>query len=313
MSRLVALACLLCSAALCDAQLTAQDKIDALKEHNAWRAEVGAPPLEWDDNLAAVAQEWSDNMKNTNNCGLTHRAYPADRSTFMVDTWGANVRLGENMATESGGSIPSRTAVAVTNQWTKEKDDWNFGPSSECQQDGMVGHYTQIVWADSQYMGCGKALCPDATYGWKDIWTCNFYPAGNFIGKYPYCSQNNPANVGTCTGYVNDPTKEPSAACLTPSTTCDATGVQRCSSEDPCSVSVTWPEIDALEDGGRKVFTGGLGQAMDADQESWMCWEDSSCAAGDLACFKYHERDERFVWYGFNSVLRIVPESEYVV
>lgn len=21
-----------------------------------------------------------------------------------------------------------------------------------------------------------------------------------------------------------------------------------------------------------------------------MCWEDSSCAAGDLACFKYHER-----------------------
>lgn len=39
-SRLPLSASLLCSAALCDAQLTAQDKIDALKEHNAWRAEV---------------------------------------------------------------------------------------------------------------------------------------------------------------------------------------------------------------------------------------------------------------------------------
>jgi len=189
------------------------------------------------------------------------------------------------------------------------------GDSCTKNQGNAVGHYTAVVWAETTHVGCGMATCTDNSGGNSDGWllggwVCNYYPGGNMNGIYPYCHGNNPSEVGECDGFVYDATKDPDGCGdMAVTTSCDETGAGQCSTDDPCALGLTWPEIDAAEASGTKVFTGGLGSLMDANHESWLCWEDSGCAAGDLACFKYHENDEVFEWYGFNSQLRIVDPS----
>lgn len=73
----------------------------------------------------------------------------------------------------------------------------------------------------------------------------------------------------------------------------------------PCALRATWEEVDAMQLAGTQVHTGGLGEQMTAEYESWLCLE-MACAPDDLACFKYSETRGAFDWFGFNSVLRIV-------
>jgi len=43
---------------------------------------------------------------------------------------------------------------------------------------GECGHYTQVVWANSRYVGCAFRRCPH-----KVVTICNYWPAGNL--NYP--------------------------------------------------------------------------------------------------------------------------------
>lgn len=45
----------------------------------------------------------------------------------------------------------------------------------------VCGHYTQVVWKNSRYVGCGKAMAANGTL----YYVCNYYPAGNTGGR-PY-------------------------------------------------------------------------------------------------------------------------------
>ena len=44
------------------------------------------------------------------------------------------------------------------------------------------GHYTQVIWRNTQRVGCGVAVCPNGA----EIWTCNYDPPGNYLGQNPY-------------------------------------------------------------------------------------------------------------------------------
>jgi pathogenesis-related protein 1 len=46
----------------------------------------------------------------------------------------------------------------------------------------MCGHYTQLVWADTEAVGCAVARNPTQTY---EVWVCNYTPGGNFAGERP--------------------------------------------------------------------------------------------------------------------------------
>lgn len=53
----------------------------------------------------------------------------------------------------------------------------------------MVGHYTQVVWANSWQVGCGYADYSTVQSGrtWNArIVVCNYKPGGNFIGQTMY-------------------------------------------------------------------------------------------------------------------------------
>ena len=141
--------------------------------HNAIRAQVSASPalpnLKWSQELADVAESYAAEIAQS--CSLVHSGGP----------------YGENIAMFGGGDA---TAAEVVNLWASEKSCYTYGTfktgdscTSACDRSGGCGHYTQVVWRDTEVVGCGLAACAN---GRGEMWVCNYDPPGNFIGKVPY-------------------------------------------------------------------------------------------------------------------------------
>jgi pathogenesis-related protein 1 len=164
--------------------------VGATAAHNAIRAQVtgtaALPPLTWSPTLAAFAQQWADQMASTSCLSPHHR----DIGTLQEKGYGENLAASQYM----GHGQPTTIQWAV-NAWAAEKACWTYGrfmDTDDCNtqcytqlhSDGC-GHYTQVVWRDSTEVGCGVASCESG--GWHvDIWICNYSPAGNYVGDYPY-------------------------------------------------------------------------------------------------------------------------------
>lgn len=141
-----------------------------MKLHNDARAEVGVPPLQWDEKLAAYAQEWAENTAARSK--MEHRP---------------NVKFGENLA----GYLPQygERPVHGAKMWYDEKKDYR----GEKIREGMnTGHYTQMVWRNSTHVGFGIAMQKDGM-----VMLCaNYSPAGNMLGEHPYNEAGKPAADG---------------------------------------------------------------------------------------------------------------------
>ena len=133
----------------------AREMLDA---HNRVRAGVGVPQLVWSRPLAAYAQDWAARL-------LTRRQF-----AHRPDS-----EYGENLFMISGGTVPP---AKVVNEWASESRDYDLR-SNSCK--GVCGHYTQIVWDGTRQVGCGVAKG-----GGREIWVCNYDPAGNWNGRRPY-------------------------------------------------------------------------------------------------------------------------------
>ncbi|CAH9144574.1 unnamed protein product [Cuscuta epithymum] len=90
---------------------------------------------------------------------------------------------GENLAWCSGEMSPEE----AVKMWVDEKKYYSYNQNA-CAGGQMCGHYTQVVWQKTRFVGCAKALCnknklenTSATFI-----TCNYYPPGNYIGERPY-------------------------------------------------------------------------------------------------------------------------------
>lgn len=126
--------------------------------HNAVRTRVGVPPLVWSQQLAAVAQEWANNLM------ATHRFAHS-----------AGNRYGENLYMMSGATA---SPAQVVGAWAEEARGYD-NRSGHCS--GVCGHYTQIVWRTTRAVGCGVASDSN-----REIWVCEYDPPGNVIGYRPY-------------------------------------------------------------------------------------------------------------------------------
>ncbi|MCY0992984.1 CAP domain-containing protein [Nannocystis sp. ILAH1] len=132
--------------------------------HNAVRAELNIAPLSWSPQVAAFAQAWADTLAEQG-CVTIHRPYEGPDAQ----------KYGENLFS-SWGYAPS--AVDVVADWASEAEDYT-ALTDTCS--GVCGHYTQVVWAASERLGCGMASCGD-----KEVWVCNYDPPGNIWGERPY-------------------------------------------------------------------------------------------------------------------------------
>ena len=139
-----------------------------LDGHRAARAEVGLPPLVWDDRLAASALAYAQEMARTGR--FQHAEQP------MGPT-----RQGENLWT---GTRRAYTYQEMVGHWVAEGRYYRPLPvpqSSSTGEFGDVGHYTQIVWRDTREVGCAEASNRS-----DDYIVCRYLPAGNVVGQMAY-------------------------------------------------------------------------------------------------------------------------------
>jgi len=142
------------------------DGAAGLEAHNEVRATAqpsprpALAPLEWDADLADVARDWAEG------CRFVHSQAPDLGENLYVASWAAS--LDE-----------------AVSSWASEASQYDYGTNS-CS--GVCGHYTQIVWRDTERVGCGYADCPaveGVNFGGR-LWVCNYDPPGNYIGQRPY-------------------------------------------------------------------------------------------------------------------------------
>lgn len=128
--------------------------------HNKARSAVGLKPLKWSGALASHAQKWADHLASTT-CKMEH----STDSDF-----------GENIYRGTEGYY---TALDASKAWEAEKKDLD-GPLTRANLKA-VGHYTQMVWRETNRVGCGEANCSKNL-----IVVCNYDPPGNYLGRKPY-------------------------------------------------------------------------------------------------------------------------------
>ena len=156
------------------------DSASLLSTHNEWRAKVGVPPLVWSDVLAKSAQGWADELKEKKNCVIVHAKQQQGKEQ------GENLLSANNITkTWPNGRVEVEvrdiSEAFVVNDLASEVLDYNYETNS-CAPGKMCGHYTQIVWRDTEEVGCAKAICDDKS----QLWVCRYNPPGNYKGEWPY-------------------------------------------------------------------------------------------------------------------------------
>jgi hypothetical protein len=131
-----------------------------LEAHNRVRAKYGVPPLRWSNKLARYARRWSSLRRF--DCVLMHS--PASP-------------YGENVFWGSGRDWRAADAVA---SWAGESSTYDWR-SQVCYPGQVCGHFTQLVWNDTEFVGCGRAEC----FAGGVFITCSYDPPGNWKGEVP--------------------------------------------------------------------------------------------------------------------------------
>ncbi|XP_060070310.1 cysteine-rich venom protein ophanin-like [Ylistrum balloti] len=144
------------------------EKTEIVALHNHYRQQVThavyMQKIRWDDEVAMVASKWAENCRIGHDLALA-RYIPGRFS------------VGQNIVKGSANS--KRNWTSTVESWYNEKNSFTYGGSNML---GQVGHYTQLVWADTYLVGCGFALC-----GSLPFYVCDYGPSGN-IGQFdkPY-------------------------------------------------------------------------------------------------------------------------------
>lgn len=131
---------------------------EILDAHNAVRAELKLPLLQWSNELADLSQKWANTLL------IQNRFYINPTTPY-----------GQNLFMVTGGSA---SPAAVVRQWASESQSYDYD-SNTCS--GICGHYTQLVWKRTSKVGCAVARSSD-----REVWVCDYDPAGNVLGQLPY-------------------------------------------------------------------------------------------------------------------------------
>ncbi|XP_004602870.2 GLIPR1-like protein 1 [Sorex araneus] len=146
-----------------------------VQAHNQMRIRVQPPAadmkeMSWESSLAKVAHKWANKCKFEHNGCLS--------SPFACDP--NHQFLGENIWL---GALHIFTPKSAVEAWYNETQYYNYN-TLQCTD--VCGHYTQVVWAVSNRVGCAAALCPNLGGYHTTIFVCNYAPPGNFANMPPY-------------------------------------------------------------------------------------------------------------------------------
>ncbi|XP_014277700.1 venom allergen 5.02 [Halyomorpha halys] len=136
--------------------------------------------LKWDEELAEMAQEWA------NNCVYEHnKKLPSS--------------VGENLAQHSSTGFGFLDVEQLSKLWYEESSKYVDIKHLKIQHNAR--HFTQMVWADTKFVGCGASIYQNTEEEYDKYETmlvCNYRPAGNINGKklFEVYDHNNRCTVG---------------------------------------------------------------------------------------------------------------------
>ncbi|MEA3063741.1 MAG: hypothetical protein QOJ27_169, partial [Sphingomonadales bacterium] len=145
-ARLAAAAALVLAAPLLIGGTGRLTSLDArlLAAHNRERSAQGIAPLAWDPALAAEAARWGGELAAAG-------AFEHEGDTGEDDPQGENLWAGTR-----GAYAPEK----MVEGWIEEKKFFRpgrFPDNSSTGDYADVGHYTQLMWRDSDRVGCALA------------------------------------------------------------------------------------------------------------------------------------------------------------
>ncbi|KAG7308061.1 hypothetical protein JYU34_006703 [Plutella xylostella] len=170
------------------ALLTRAEVRAVLERVNRRRGQVargGAPGLptaanmntvSWSKELAVLAQRWADQ------CDPHTRP---DRTDDCRDLPG--LKIGQSVASVAGASAGLRVGALVDTWFTQALEYSGSVSYYDSFQDRHTEYFTQLIWADTYAVGCGKVKFHSSNG--KSVITrlvCNFAPSGNTHGKPVY-------------------------------------------------------------------------------------------------------------------------------
>jgi len=131
----------------------------------------------WNDELAAIAQRWADQ------CTFGH---DKDRKKLDGTYVGQNAYMSSSSRESDLDTIMAKMDKA-TLAWYNEVSEHKFDPADikPFKFGYQTGHYTQVVWAESEELGCGQVMFKDGTW-YKNIVVCNYAKGGNMQGAAMY-------------------------------------------------------------------------------------------------------------------------------
>ncbi|XP_072035833.1 uncharacterized protein [Amphiura filiformis] len=172
---------------------------DIVERHNFHRSNTKPPAsnmkhMTWDNDLATMSQKWADT------CVYEHGGTEGTYNTSPYSSVGQNLARGTYPSSKSG--------VEITNLWHAEEEDFTYDTNTCKPLPKQCGHYTQVVWAKTQTVGCGRKLCPTIYRKGIPIMTngyyivCDYGDGGNVEGEKPFktgerCSEC-PNDAGFC-------------------------------------------------------------------------------------------------------------------
>jgi hypothetical protein len=138
-----------------------------LAAHNRERGAAGIAPLAWDPELAAEAAAWGGQL--------------AASGAFEHADEDEDDPQGENLWAGTRGAYAPEEMVGG---WIEEKKYFRPGrfPANSSTGDyADVGHYTQLMWRETDRVGC--ALADGAE---EEVLVCRYRTAGNVVGERPF-------------------------------------------------------------------------------------------------------------------------------
>jgi hypothetical protein len=126
---------------------------------------VNVTPLTWSDTLANNAQSWCNHLASLGGWTLEHSR---------------NNSEGENLWI---GTSDAFNYTEMVDSWGEEKKYFINGtfPNVSSTENCSVGHYTQIIWQNTEQVGCAIARANGT-----DILVCRYNPPGNWVGQPIY-------------------------------------------------------------------------------------------------------------------------------
>ena len=134
---------------------------EGLKMHNKYREDHHVPELKLNKELCEIAQKYADHLVEINTMVHSH-------ARFKGTAMGENLYYCSGFTPDGGMPVTS---------WYDEIKDYDFKNGQS--KGGVIGHFTQVVWKDSQYVGMGIG-----SKGNNYFVVANYFPAGNWDGQY---------------------------------------------------------------------------------------------------------------------------------